>query len=917
MPAIRPNYSRFKYLRAIHIREAIRARITVGRPGTDVMKNMRKHGILIVSFIVLALAAVSMSGMILTSSDDADGDPLPITSSDGITVKGNTTIDFNVYSESKIVIDGTYSGTVRLFSEKDTTGSTLLCSIVLNGVSGITIKGDPTQPYATGNMTGSMYVTAGTISLGKMGTTNPAAAAVGFTGTVSGADGSATFSDIVGALITVKSVGGHNSIVVSGNMTTSNNMGFGVTSSYSATEPYIGSDGNAITMQGLISNELLGNSISVSYHDDTYYLSGTLAKIDRSGSSSIGTLFDFIMGTDAYTYAIVVGVDISGTTSPGVVDLGGQVLIGVSSSSDTFKIGGKNINLSDMTLSKNGSGSERNVTGISGKVTLTDRVILDNVSFGPDVAVSSEGSTSTTAGAKIHVLGSLSISGSFDALDVGSITTDSKGVISSTGSFRILSSYDMSKTEIHSVCYDTDESGKSIRCYTDLHKAIVSESPSHNAKIYVTGSCVVRSNEMIPSGMTLTNNGCLFIDRQSVLTVSGTLVNSKTFGCVISEKSFVDTFRGTFTNNGYSVVYGAIKIKGSNATPIYADVSHYNNTWTVYASLTNILSKAAPGDTFILKRDSVVRENLTLPEDVTLNLLHNLSIADGKIFTVNGKLNFECAGNTGSGLLYIGANGTANIKKEVTLVNISVSGSLVISETGKATIGNSAVIGDSPSAFPYVNTAKITGRLDTGSAYVLVYGVWDGFAESHMTGTVKRTAMYSGTDLYATEYCATDRDMFLPSPTLNGLGFVGWYDNSALSGKQITTQSNVKIGALGSMYAYTSDTVYHITFSYNPSVIWIWDSVYAENIVNTVYGEHHIDVDVKNGYTGTPVIYMDGVQIERGSTIMVDRDIVMTVSGISSEEPEPKFETIWILIAVLIVISLSVVAVAMLRMRRS
>jgi len=434
--------------------------------------------------------------------------------------------------------------------------------------------------------------------------------------------------------------------------------------------------------------------------------------------------------------------------------------------------------------------------------------------------------------------------------------------------------------------------------------------------------------------------GTLYIDRSSLLTVSGTLVNKLGSGVIVATGAQINSFTsGIIDNKGYIMVYGILTVKGSDTSTIYADVTNYNSVSksVKFASLYNMLLTSVSEDSYTLRRATILNEDAAIPAGVTLTMgTSGLTIADGITLSVSGNIIFNynstvigtlaiLAGGEATNTAILTADageitvaGTFTDSGVISVKSLTVTGEFVTTGTVTIVTTGSFNVGAAPASVPYTNNATITGAitLDSG-AYAIVYGNCVGFTLSNLNGTMVETLLYISNDvtddtneLYATEYGVSGTSLVLHNPKLTGISFIGWY---AEDGTFVGTSSSHMIGEYTALYGHTSDLAYKITLSYNAGITWVVDDsqVYTSGDAVVGYGEHSITVQITKGYSGTPVLTIDGTEVELGEEFLVDADCVAVVTGITENDAPSGFSlSLTEVLLIVLVIIMVIMAIA-------
>jgi len=942
------------------------------------MLKSNKSKTLLATLIVISLVAIMFVGIIILD-DDSSSDSAASRMSGTVQINtGNTdSQNYDLCSEvssdhivnGSLVIKGTYTGTVTFYENLESTP--IIAQVSFINVSGVVITcNSADDPYITGNLTsgistGSMTLSSGSIQIGNDAST--------FSGIVTSSGGTIAFSDSIGSTVYIGTSGLTISNTTVGTaITTTHGIGFSVVSSISTIVNCAGVDNNSIAINGTVSNLLLGNSLNVTNTSEInlIVLTGTLAYIDRTGGSSVGTLFDALAGNSTATHGILIaysGEPSNIVTNDQLVDFGGQYLIYISSNTDVITIGGIPLDISGLKLAKSTDTVAPSITGTTDSITMSGTVIIDSFSSSSSVAVfiRSGATISITTDSDISkgnlsFLGSLSVSGVMNLSNAKILTTTgtiATGTIVSDGDLWIPEKFMSSDVDVYSAFYITETiTTETTWRFTALSQALSSASSSGGGNVYVIGSCTV-SSDMIVSAASKVNiggnlttaesteylfSGTLYVDKSSLLTISGTLMNMSGSGVIIATGAHIDAYtNGTIDNKGYILVYGILTVNGSDTSTIYADVTSYNSVSKLvkFSSLYNVLSTSVSGESYTLRRATTLNENAVVPAGVKLTIsVYALTIADGITLSVSGTIVFNYD-STIVGTLAILTGGEATNTATVTadsgaitvagtftnsgIVNVKslmVTGKLVTTGTVTVVTTGSFDVGTAPVSVPYINNAVVTGTITLdGTAYAVVYGNCAGFSVSNITvndsdSTMVKTLLYICNDitddtdkLYATEYGADNTLLVLHNPKLTGISFMGWYTED----KTFIGASSHEIGEYTALYGHTSDLAYNIMLSYTPGITWVIDDsqIYTSGDAIVGYGEHSITVQIAKGYSGTPVLTIDDTEIELGEEFLVDADCVAVVTGITQNEAPSGFSLSLteILLIVLVIIMIIMV----------
>lgn len=880
------------------------------------MLMKKKRNIVILTIFVAAV----LSFTVLSVHDDersSDGavvvDTLKI-------VKGETQ-NLDVDITNSLIVEGTYSGTVELMSSN----GTIYAKLTFSTVSGFELYVNSGDPYIIGDIisgsTTYFTIISGSITLGNDNDT--------FTGYIHGGDGSAGLNGVIGMVATID----ESDIVVSGDTNGYSDIGFSVISSVTVTSSNIYTNNEDVTVSGILSNELLSNSIAVTERSDgSYLLIGSLAYIDRNGSSSIGTFFDLIVGDkNDCTHAVIIGTSQEVVTSDNIIALGGgKYLVCLSSSVSSIDIGGVTVNFSGLSMASEGNKVTPSLTGVTAAISLSGNVTIEDLVVGPSVnmVVQYGAFISTTSSSDLMIEGSLSVIGTADFTFISTFSTNSDigdGTISVTG---VLMATTGASTDvnIHSMYY--------VSGFDRVYASLAYVLENGNGHVYVSNSYVIDSSTTISSSTILDNSGTLYLADSVTLTNNGSIINDG--GVIISDSSQFYNVNGTLDNNSFIMAYGLFTNKGSFSTKFYADVSYYNNTTTKFASIPVMLENASSGDSLILRRNVTMTTDSTLLSGVTLSTNNwKLTVMEGVTFNIYGTMNVisdtdvngvmivSGTANVGIGcILYVSGtlsvSGILNVSGNVSADTVILTGTTTI--TGDMTITNVIKVGKDPSSLPYDNKTVIDGDISLADgAMAIVYGDASNFDPLDVFGYTEYTVFTISDDTYAYEYASSsDVQLDLLVPKISGIGFAQWLD---VNGNSITGIHYV--GDYGILIADTTTETFDVTLTYNEGIIWIVDGYDVQQgggQVTIPYGEHYVEIQVVEGYTGSPVIWLtiglSTVQISPGEDIMIIQDCTFKVTGIYKSGGTSQDNSLVTILSIVIVITVVLIAVMLILLMR-
>lgn len=824
----------------------------------------------IVVFVVLSLSIIAVS------SDQDFSDAI---TTDKLLIKEGETYSGDVDITEYMVVDGTYTGNVRLVS-----GSTVYAEIYFNSITGFEVHVNSGSPYITGEImygesAGTFTIISGNINLGND--------TVGFTGTVSGGSGNLECNNIVGTQVAISD----SSMVVSGDTDSALGIGFTTVASSTIVSSNLYTSDEEITVTGIIGNELLDNNFKVVQRDSTtYLLTGTLSYIDRSGGSSIGTFFDLIVGdNNSCTHAVIIATSGKVTVSDTIIDLGGgQYLVCLSSSVSSIEIGDYTVRFSGLILAPEGQSITPDVSGIESSITFFNNVNVDDLIIEPSVAliIGSNAIVSVSSDSDLAIYGSMNVLGTVDLSDIHSVVV--AGTIISSGTLETDST--SSDLNIQSPYYKSEN--KNV--YTTINNCIQDQT---DGKVYISGSVVIDYSFTIPSDVEIINNGTFYIDANGNLTNEGTFTNMDLSGIIIANGAQFYNYNGILDNSGFLMAYGMFTNKGAFTSKFYADVSYYNNTTTRFGSLPVMMESASSGDSIVLRRNVTLVTDALLPSGVTLSTNSwTFNVAEGVVFNVNGMLEIT-SNTTVQGTIYVsgGVNirvgstmyvsgiievpGTLTVGGVLNADKIVVTGTLTV--TGKATVDEEIQVGIAPSNLPYSNDANIKGNVGLSSgAIAVVYGTVTNFNPSSVFEYNQSTEFIFENDTYAVEYSdSTVTKLVLLVPKITDVGFAQWLDpnGDSISGIHY-------VGDYEYVVADTTTETFTVTLTYNAGIVWVFDGIRSYQGGETIsvpYGEHYIEIQIVEGYSGTPVLYFDGVEIAQDEDFMIIQDSTFTVTGVN------------------------------------
>jgi len=372
------------------------------------------------------------------------------------------------------------------------------------------------------------------------------------------------------------------------------------------------------------------------------------------------------------------------------------------------------------------------------------------------------------------------------------------------------------------------------------------------------------------------------------------------------------------------------------------------------------LESAAGGSTVTLDGDVILSKNatvrpeivlddngfsLTIPAGITLkvegtfvstgNLIIEyrgvIAVSYGGLITIDGNT-AEIAGSLEvyyEGVANIGHNesctlemqwagrllveGTVNVGYEtmnsyVNLRNGIVTGKLNISDGSVFKIFDAMTIGSAPALITdQKNSAEITGMITLDStAGVLVYGVSD-FGPANIKFSSTNTVFTIKGYVYATEYKDLTGKRTLTFPSTSGLK--DWVLTEWKAGDTVVTNdSNIQIGAYGTISGDVLTRNYIISFIEDKSIIWRVNGIDRGSSFEEqgAYGApYSISIRPAPGYTDQPVIYVDGVPSTAGVqqiTVTIKGNTIFTTSNHYVAPSESLVSILLAILGVMIVI---------------
>jgi hypothetical protein len=833
--------------------------------------NMSRSG---TAVSVLAFVAVFMM-LFACVAVDQDSDAIVI---DKMKLEAGDTYTEDVTITGSFIVEGNYSGTITLRN-----GNVDAVRLSFSSVSGFAVYVNDGDQYIVGNMTsgsdtGSFKLISGTIRLGSDDR--------GFTGMVIGGSAKTMFNSIVGADVSLDGT----ELSVSGDVSAASDVGFDTVASVEmkVSSAYTGNE--EISISGMLSNSILGNSMEVLSKDSgVYQLRGILNYIDRDGGSAGGILFDMIVGDlNGCTHAVIMSTSSPVDTSDHVISLGnGNYLVCVQSGMDNnITMGGKTISFAGLVMGEESVAIIPSVTGLVGSMTVLSDTVVGDLTVGSSVGMTVADSATMVVRHSSHIVieGSLSVNGTVNVIGAGSLTTEytvgengtANGLVVSSGSFTVGSSDDIN---VHGVYYTSSND----RIYTSLSKAVNKQT---DGKVHVGNSYILTDNISIGSGVTIVNDGLFYIDSGARFVNNGTFINNSTAGLIVTYDGRFDSSSIPIQNSGYVMAYGLFENSGSFNSKAYADISNYNNKTTKLACLPVMLDNVTSGD-LTLYRDVDVTKDAELPSGVTLYIMgeNDLKIGSSANLTIRGTVSVSST---------IVVEGTMSVSGRLIVLSggaVTVNGTMVLSgsiqNSGTVSVEGELQVGIAPSKLPYANPASVTGEIALGQAgLVIVYGNANDFNASRVLSYSETTRFIFEGETYATEYAtASDVRIVLLTPKITGIGFAQWLDED---GKKI--QGVHYVGDQVFVTADINTATYSVTLGGNEGISWILDDItdYGHGgVIDIAYGSHYLKIKVADGYKGTPTILRvtsSGSQVvEQGKEFMIVEDCDFKVVGVYLE----------------------------------
>lgn len=866
----------------------------------------KKETIVLTVFLMAMLSIAAIS--VFDDENTSDGAVI-----DTLKIAEGETQNMDVSISCSLIVEGTYSGTVELISDSNT----VYCELIFYEMSDFELYVNSGDPYIKGNMvstdgsTGEFTIISGSLMLGNdQGF---------FTGKVYGEDGSVECNSMTNVIVSIDDSG----LVISGDTEGYSDLGFSVTASATVTSSNNYTNDEDVTVSGILSNELLDNSITVSQKSDgSYVLKGSLAYIDRNGSSSVGTLFDLIVGDkNDFTHAVIIGTSEAVTTSDYVISLeGGQYLVCLSSNVSSIEVGDTTVSFSGLSMAAEGNKVTPYLAGLISTMTLNGDLTIGNLTVDASVDMIVQNGASVSSSSDLLIEGSLNIIGNADFTSVSSLSTSSdsiEGTIIVDGVMRVSDKSD--DLNVHSMYYDSD----SDRIYGSLQYVL----DNSDGKVYISNSYMVDSSITIPSSKTLVNSGTLYLSDSVTFTNNGTTTNHG--GIIISDSAQFYNVNGTLNNDGFIISYGLFTNKGSFTTKFYADVSYYNSTTTRFASISVMLNNVSSGDSLILRRDVTMSTDSNVPYGVTLSTNGwKLTVSDDIKFnvygtidvisdtTVYGTMNVYGTMTVGTSCeLYapgsLSVSGELNVNGDLSVESMTLTGTMNV--VGNVTVTNYIAVGKDPSTLPYDNQTNITGKITlSDGAMAIVYGKVLNFNTKEVFNYTESTAFMISEYTYAYEYASySDVKLNLMTPKISGVGFAQWLDTSGNTISGIHYVGDYKI-----LVADTTTETFTVVLTYNEGITWIidgYDIHQGGGEVVIPYGEHYFEVEVADDYSGSPVIWFitdsSTVQISQGEDITIIEDCAFKVTGVYKSGGDSQDNSLIIVLSAVIIVVVALLAV--------
>ena len=595
---------------------------------------------------------------------------------------------------------------------------------------------------------------------------------------------------------------------------------------------------------------------------------------------------------EAVTVEVLAQDKNSGVINGGTINVGGTLTFQNNSKgnkagsiiSDTSKESDPAMTYTNIynALENAADGETVEITSIAADGVLIDKDI--EVKTGVTLSVPSGKKVTVDYGATVTVNGTANIVGTYKMNTEDADKTDGKTVVN--GMFLYSNGADYT-AQIAGAYFMYN----GVNAISTLENAatIINEVQSNNVTIYGENTVADVAFDYTGDYMTLV------VDTDAVLN-AGTLdmgaVGFQADGC----------FTGTLEFTNGSVIL--TEVKGISAS----DVVTYDGDNQVYTATVSGQTVAYGGEAADGK--GAVSFIGAVASGATYNTNVTVSVPTGATLTV-----------TGGTIASISIEGTVEVTGAPTFTTAVVLGTLNVAQNRSVNVGTlyAGVAVDDNGAVSDSTAAVISeGVTLTGTAYV---GPNAEVAEKVLSGITKITEYYVDDAVYVTAYDksaagATINDITVSTPEAK---FVQWNDADGAK-----VDNNKKIGTPDKVYAQLNYNICEVEVLDIPGVSVYIDgkefnqSNFPGGMVSV--GEHTIDVYVTPGWTGTPVITVNGQTVTDGKfTTAAGEMTSIQVTGITAGSSTGDdggmglTEILLIILVVLIVIMAIMVALRLMR----
>jgi len=309
----------------------------------------------------------------------------------------------------------------------------------------------------------------------------------------------------------------------------------------------------------------------------------------------------------------------------------------------------------------------------------------------------------------------------------------------------------------------------------------------------------------------------------------------------------------------------------------------FNTVLSVKGKIVLTGSTSISGSLFMLSEsEGLINGNVELYGSIeSLNGANNFKIGTVADVTIMGYGNSKMLVD---GDVEIGS--TAH-KTVVSVRNMSITGSVTIRGDSEIIIERMLSVGFVPTIITDdLGTTRVTGKITLqNDAYAIVYGN-SAFKANNLKNPSVNTEFlvtYMGkTTPYATEYINVTGNIKLVLPSAQELidfTLLSWRDSD---NQVIPENNNITIGSTNyqDVYGETVRKNYTITLSDDDSIRWLVNGITASGKIERGYGTTvTIDVRLMPGYSELPLIRMNGLPYEPGTSFIITHNTLFTTSA--------------------------------------